>query len=118
MCLFFIFDLSVNTDFDVALGIVFASEHLLSGSLLKLRLFGLFTYLLLGEVPCDEFDSLENVERKEEAKPHILHRRIRHMEQEDIEAELLQGREWLQFLKLGRFLELECLEATGLGGKG
>ena len=110
----------IDTDFNVIQGIVFASGYslLASSSLFKLSFFSLFFCLFLRDVPCDELDSLERVEREEEAKPHILHRRVRYLEQEDIVAELLQGREWLQFLKLGRFLELECLEATGLGGKG
>ena len=78
---------------------------------------GGFALVLAGHVPEDELDSLEHVQREEEAQANVLHRRVRNVEQEHIERERLHSRQRLQLLELRSLLALECLESGSLAGQ-
>ena len=76
-----------------------------------------FALSLAGQVPEDELEALEAVEREEEAQAHVLHRRVRNVEQEHIEYKRLQCRQRLQLRKLGSLLALEGHEPACLAGQ-
>ena len=76
-----------------------------------------FALSLAGQVPEDELEALEAVEREEEAQAHVLHRRVRNVEQEHIERERLHSRQRLQLLELRSLLALQCLESHSLAGQ-
>ena len=61
-----------------------------------------------------KLETLEQVQREEEAKADVLHHCVRNVEQDHVEAEREESDQWLKLLQLGGLLAFEGHEPARL----